>query len=664
MYQTYQNILAIPAEALYSDLSLLSYDNYKWQCRSGKLEKIRTGGNGRTALVAYASLPPIFKDALKKAYGDPYLQDDVSTFINQLKNNKDAYLFFQDYIDETTGKNLVKDRINQYYCEVQILTLYAELIERLRLKKLNGMDLRIGESKQEICDVIQDVKKVTFPNTTKCKFPHNLPSNYRALDNKLKKYLKEGYISLIHKAFGNNNSKKIKGSAADWILATYCLPNKPVIPVVHMEYMKIHRVHGWPALTESAISKWLDKTEQRKVWFLERHGVEEWRAEYGHKLTRNKNDWFPNAYWAIDGTKLDWLHVKDNKQGMGADIKIDCVFDVYSEKIIGYSFSRSETHGDHFKALKMASKDTMRRPFLFTYDGQSGHTTKEMQSLYDRLVARNRGEHYKHAARQHGSPVEQLFSRFQQQVLNTKWFSDKQAVDARKLDSVPNIDFIKSEKHNLHKFEDLEKVFVQCLNQWNEAKHPKFKESRTDVYEGHKELLSEPLTVFDLMDLYWVSTKKAVIYGNSGICPTISNVDYEYEVYDADGNVDLDFRDKYQRCKFFVQYDPDQMDNYVRLHLKLPNGNREYITDAQPKRQTKQIPATMSEKDKAQMWKDRKVRDRELDRIRAKAKALQERTGITPEQLVEDQELLMKFGGKLPKKQRTESESFDFLSRM
>ncbi|KQC30205.1 hypothetical protein [Flagellimonas eckloniae] len=663
MYQTYQNTIAVPAVVLYEDMCLMSYPNYKYYCRSGKINKIRNGGNGRQALIEFSSLPQTFKEAVKNAYGDPYSQDDVKRFTDRLENNIEASRYFDEYIDED-GRGLLPERIAQYYAEAQILDLYDKLIYDIKVKQRTGMRIKIGPAKKEICEVITKLQAFTRPGTSIRPYPHNLPKNYRALDNKLKKYKSEGLQSLIHSAIGNTNSKKIKGAVAEWILGFYMLPNKPVVPVLHTEYMKVRTANGWPILSESAINKWLKEPRQEKLWCYARHGEDYFRNKFGHKMRRDKNKMFPNAYWAIDGSKLDWVHFKDNAQGMGADIKIDLVFDVYSERILGFSFSQTETHGDHFKAIKMAVNNTLRRPFEFSYDGQSGHTTKEMQNLYGKLVANNGGKHYKHAARRHGSPVEGLFSRFQQQVLNTKWFSDKQGVRSKKMDSHVNVDFIKSFKHKLKPWQELERAFNQCVEQWNRSKHPNHPETRMEVYQNHIEVLKEEITVFDAMDMFWVSTKDSRKYTREGIRPIISGKEYHYEVYDADGNIDIDFRDKWTNCKFFVQYDPDQMDNYVRLHVELPNGNRQFIADAQPKRLANPIGATRTKEESVIMRKDMKVKITEEERIKKRVEQIRKRTGLTPEKLVEDQELDMKLGGSLPKERRSEVESLSFLDRM
>ena len=184
------------------------------------------------------------------------------------------------------------------------------------------------------------------------------------------------------------------------------------------------------------------KPENERIWYLPRHGEEEYNKRFGHTLKKNKNVMFPNAHWAIDGTKFDAIHYWDNSAKMAAQMNIDVVIDVHSEKIIGWSFSETENHVDHFKAIKMAVNNAGARPYMFSYDGQSGHKMKKMQNLYKNLLAKG-GRHYQHKVGRKSNPIEQIFDRIQQQVVGKRWFSDKQSIKSHRLSSKPNMDFIK-----------------------------------------------------------------------------------------------------------------------------------------------------------------------------------------------------------------------------
>jgi hypothetical protein len=70
----------------------------------------------------------------------------------------------------------------------------------------------------------------------------------------------------------------------------------------------------------------------------------------------------------------------------------------------------------------------------------------------------------------------------------------------------------------------------------------------------------------------------------------------------------------------------------------------------------------MKEGDKEQWYEDFKIRDEEFARDMAELEALRSRTGITPEKLIEDQELMIKFGGDIPKDTRSDVEADSVFS--
>lgn len=643
IYEQHNKSIGVPANLLYEGLGLISKGNYDKLCQRGKLERLRVGGNGRTALVNYDSLPVEMKDKLKATLGDPYAQDDVQTFISRLENDDEAAAYF-------AKAQLTQEKELQHYTEAQILNLYGKLMKEMTIKKQRNPGFKVTAAKNKLAKIVNELKLLTFPNSDKKKYPHNLPANHRALERKYIEYVNGNYKALIHGGTGNESSKKIKGEVADWLLATACLPNKQNTTVLHRDYMRTAAQKGWPKLTESAIYGWLQKPEQKKVWVLARHGKDEYVRLFGHKISRDRSDWFPHCYLAIDGSKLDWIHYKEGgPYGMGADIKVNVVFDVFSEKIIGWNFTDTEDHKSHFKSWKMAIQECGVKPTLITYDNQSGHKMETMQALYDRLVTPNGGQHYPHRAHEHGSPVEQLFSRFQQQVLNTMWFSDKQAVTVRKADSRPNMEFVKRFAHKLKPAGDLKEDFAYCVDKWNNMPHPHHEATRNYVATYPQTYPLETVSELEMMELFWVQTKKPSTYERDGLRVTISKRDYHYEVYDVDGRVDLDFRDRYTGSKFFVKYDPDQMDNYVRLYLLMPNKQMKFIADAQPVKGVKNIQVLMDEHDKLRMHRMTAVRDEDMKRVEAQLEQLRHRTNITEEGLIEQQELELKFRGRIPK---------------
>ena len=132
---------------------------------------------------------------------------------------------------------------------------------------------------------------------------------------------------------------------------------------------------------------------------------------------------------------------------------------------------------------------------------------------------------------------------------------------------------------------------------------------------------------------------------------------YEYEVLDSEGRIDLEFRRKYVGAKFKIKYDPAHLKDFVALYREDEQGRLSLIANAQPKRDHEVVPVLMEEGDRPAWEADHAVRDMELARDMADLERVRRRTGITPERLIEEQELLIKLGGKLPKADRNKLES-------
>lgn len=622
------------------------YDKYK---RLGRIITLTTGGNGREALVEWQSLRADIKHKVIQCVGyDPVAKTKNKKFTEYILKDADPFMFFKEY-RKSNGDPLLDKQINKWTAQARVFNGITRLIEsRSKTKKAFGESERV---------LWRNIAKAVHELDTK-DYPHGLGKNPVRLEAKYKKYINEGgCVTLLHKGLENDNTLKIKGEMADWLLVMYSQPNKMTIPAILNKYNKVKDENNWPTITRRAYNDFLNKPENRRIWFLGRHGKKEWEKEYGYHTKRDKGNWFPNAWWAIDGSKLDWIHFYDNALKMAAKLKINPVVDVFSERIIGWSYSETENITDHFSAMKMAANNSQVRPYLISYDNQSGHKSPKMQELYTNLVAKSKGTHYPHKAYRSSNPIEQLFGRLQQQVVNQMWFSDKQSITAKNIDSRPNIEFINANKDRLMTKEQLVKAWEVCVHLWNSSKHPTFTElTRNEVYEMEAPM-KEELGFLDMVELFWINETKPKKYYKGGIPLEVAGVKYEYEVLTSDGKIDLEFRRKYVGAKFIVKYDPEHLNKFIQLFQVDEEGNKRFIANAEPKRAHEQIPALMKEGDKERFNEDWKVVEMELQRDMAEIEALRKRTGITPEKLIDEHELMIKMGGKLPKKERLELES-------
>lgn len=655
MYEYHNNTLSIPAKLLYEDWGLISYDNYKILCHRGKLVRTKEGrGPGNEPWVSFHDLPVHQGTDFKKVCIEKLKNPKDVIVRNQLEAyilpDSKAAKFFAEH-RKPNGRPLSDEDQREKATNAMILNGIQMLFNDPKLKR-KAFGTKMTTVWNEVSIAVNGInpKRWTF----------SLPGNPRRLKSKYDDYLENGYEVFLHKGEGQKNAQIIKDEIADFLLAKYCLPNKMSIPEVLADYDKEALKFGWKSLTEQGIYNFLYQPENERIWTLARHGLSAYNKKYKHTITRDRSEWFPNAYWAIDGTKLDWIHYWDESSNkMGAKLKIDVMFDVYSEKIIGWDLSFTESHVEHFKAIKMAVNEAQCRPYYLTYDHQGGHKMDRMQTLYDSLMAIDGGTHHPNKARNHSNPSEQLFQRFQQQVITKFWFSDGQGVTVRRDDNKMNTDFILENKADLKTVKELQKAWLAAVNIWNNKQHPKLEASRNEVYQQEMPM-QEPLTLWDIMDKMWIEeTKRLVTYKASGMKVDIAGTDHEFEVYDKTGAVDLDFRYKNIGKKFKVRYDPDFLDGYVQLYDKDDKGNFVWVANAEPKRKHQNIPALMKEGQKESWLADMQVRKLELERTQRELKALENRTGINRQSLIEDTDLMIKMGGHMTKVEQLITEAVD-----
>lgn len=652
IYEYYNDTIAVQAKWLYEEAKIVTQANYFKLVNRGGLVQLRRACLNTPALIEFDTMRHDIKQKVIKKAGNPKDKITKNALEEIVQIDNEAAQVYAEF-RKANGEPLPFETQKKYVRNASIL---------------NGIEILITDHYSKARALGQGKTRM-WQNISKAvnnfqRFNHTIPGNYRRVKALFEKYQSVGYDSLIHKGFNNDNSSKIVGEIADWWIVHYSMPTKPMTPVIMDKYNSIRLEKGWPALSESGVILWLEKPENKRLWMVSRHGKSEYKKNFGYKVTRDRSKWFSNAYWAIDGTKLDWIHYYDNDLKMAAKLKIDPVFDIHSEKILGWSYSTTENHIDHFKALKSAVANTGSRPFLITYDGQSGHTSSRMQDVYTNLVAKDGGVHYKHQAYRSSSPVEQIFGRLQQQILNQLWFSDKQSIKARSINSQPNMEFINKNKHLLKSKEELLQAWEYAVNEWNNAKHPRLKDmTRNEVY-AQEAPRHESLDITEMVEIFWMEETKGNKYHPNGIRMKLAGETLEFEVRDNDDKIDLEFRRKYVGDTFQIRYDPELINDGVQLWKINEAGKKMFIAIAQPKKKHESIPALMEEGDKEAWYEDFQITEQEYARDLQEIERMQREVGLTPEELIEQQELAIKMNGNVPKDIRSNAEADSFLHRI
>lgn len=640
MFEYYDNTLCVRGNWL-DEVGVVQKNTLKSLHSRGLVKKARSArGLGNYVLYFYDSLPQRFRNIIEHDLQiDPYAESRTIKFSKYLKFDENAAAYFSNYELED-GRYLSEvnmEAVKEYTANVEVLNAIRTLHTKITTAnpKINKGELWERFSRS-IENLSKDIKK---------RYPFDLPTNPRALRAKYEscilnkpnaRYEIPGLEGLIHANYCNNNRNKITDEIGDWLMFFKCLPIKYTYYELQQLYNEARIEKGWPYLSEGAIHNYLTKPENVRIHTLMSQGKEAYTKKYGHTLSKDKERLFPNAHWCIDGTKLDAVHYWDTTSKMAAVCKINVVMDVYSEKILGYSFSQTENHVDHFIALRMAVDEAGAKPYLFTYDAQSAHRSARMQELYSKVIARG-GQHYHHKVGRKSNPIEQVFNRLQQQVIMKRWFSDGQGIKVKQARSKANLDFIEENKGALPTFEELQLHWELMVEEWNNAPRSKKTTKTRNEYFNTASKYIQKLDTLDRISMFWINETKPKRYYAHGMPLTVAGEDYLYEVYDQDGNVDIEHQLKYVQTNLIVSYDPEYLDTYVSLYRLNENNEKVFVAHAQRKRTSVEVAVLQREGEYAQVLKDIEVR-KTVENIDLKAYfGIEERTGMKQTDIIDTQ---------------------------
>ncbi len=225
MIQYHNDILTIQAAALI-DLGVVSEQNYKNLKKRSQLSVIRRGGNGNPALVSYESIPERFQTKIIAMIGDPYKRAKKATLMDQIVMDDKANTFFSTFITKD-HKELPSNVQREYRFNAAVLNAVNVRYNALLAKRKS-----LGGSTRGCWQTV--VKEVNELHAD--VYPCKLPSNERRLKSVLNMYLQDGYQSLVHKGYGNSNSRKVTVKIESLILSLYCQPEKPYQITVAEQY--------------------------------------------------------------------------------------------------------------------------------------------------------------------------------------------------------------------------------------------------------------------------------------------------------------------------------------------------------------------------------------------------------------------------------------------
>jgi len=617
----YNNTLCIEAGWLIEE-GILSEFNYRNLTIRGKIDVVRRACLNTPALVAYDSIPDRFKKMIIALIGDPYKVVVKSKLLATITPDPKALTFFRDEYMLENGEPLPADVQKEYCTNAEILNaIHAIVSERKpNAKKLNGSAKGIWT----------EMAKAVL-NLDKTEFKHTLPTNERRLQDKCKKYLNEGYKSLIHGNWCNNNSEKVNDEAKSWIISRWTSMVNKVANEQQLlaEYNELAESQEWKQIKSvETIHNFLYLPEIKPIWWGHRYG----ELKFKEKFIYQQKTILPtmrDSLWYSDGTKLNYFYQYRGAKGefkMGTTSVYE-VMDVYSEALIGYFVSDTEDYVAQYNAYRMALQTSGCKPYQITYDNQGGHKKLESGDFLTKLSHLSiRTKPYNGKSK----TIESAFNRFQQQFLKKDWFFTGQNIQSKANESKANMEYIMANKHNLPTLDEVKATYLKRRNEWQNAPHFKTGVAKIKMYNESQNSKAVKLELMDMVDLFWVLREKPVTCSAYGISFEEKKEQYDFMVNKPNGLPDVKWLASNIDRKFRIKFDPQDF-SMIYLYEDTPQGLR-FITSADQKVEVHR--GKQEQEDwEAQFFKDI---DKETETLRVETqqivREIQERHNDLPEQ--------------------------------
>ena len=604
--------------------AVMTYTTYEKLASRKRLKKIDSGGGlGRRVQIEYSSLPERFRRRFESKYGDPekLLRRDKPALVI----NAEARRFFAGIEPGTfrlpNGETLPDDKVEEYTLNASVLDVLHAEVEKQRLGRN-----RLKQSTRIIWENI-----LASAERLRADFHHTLPNNEARLKDKVRTYEREGFICLVSKKFCNANKTKITPEGGRLLIAL----RRSRVPVYTLrqifdEYNRRAERKGWKRLESmNSVTSYLDRPDVAPKW---------WAAVYGELSARQKFDrkqqtilpGVRDALWYGDGTKLNLYYKGRDKDGrpVKKTAMVYEVIDAYSEMLLGYSIGETEHAELQRRAFRMAIETAGHKPFEIVTDNQGGQKTTDSLSFMSRIcrISRTTEPH-----RPQAKTIESIFGRFQREVLHGDWRFTGQNITATSRDSRPNLEFVEANADDLYTFEELCAAYAEYRQRWNDLRHPESKMSRREMYLRSQNPEAPALSQYDYMEMFWRVTERPSEFTSSGIAIQVEGQRYSYEVLDAEGHPDMEFRRSNTTRKFFVRYDPDDMTR-VWLCTKPTVGGLRMVVPAVPYAVVHRAIQEQTPEEQAFLRKTLEANKQERVRRQMEGYELEIAHGVAPEQ--------------------------------
>jgi len=223
----YNGILCIEGGWLYGEGNIMSKPNYSSLIRRNIMTRVRKSAPGMPALIAYDTIPHRFRNLITEKVGDPHVKTKHVQFRQNITPDTKAYKFFHETYLLEDGRRLKGEAATEYTLNAMLLNAIRTTVITRKSKRraLGGITKGIWE---QMAETMRDIRD---------EYNHSLPLNARRLKQKYNDYINTGYMALIHRGYGNMNSRKVNDIIESLVLSIYSMRNRHFRKTVHELYL-------------------------------------------------------------------------------------------------------------------------------------------------------------------------------------------------------------------------------------------------------------------------------------------------------------------------------------------------------------------------------------------------------------------------------------------
>lgn len=483
-----------------------------------------------------------------------------ATLLNYVFEDYEARSFYHQYLHPNTGDNLSNEEIEQYTRAASWLNMIQ------RLQKDNALLKSLGFTKESFWSALKTLIKNEGVK---------IPANRSKLSVELSNYKQHSYSWLVCYYKGNSNAKKRNEESEQWLIGEYGKPAPKIsVEMLWLQYGAKAKQKGWKVIeSPDTLYKFLHRPEIIPQWIASREGLGRALNDYAYRLKTHRAS-CANALWYGDGTKIN-LYYRDGN-GRRAKLWVYEVMDDYSEAFIGYSIWEDNSAGKEGTHAQIAFKEAVKtsgcRPFQIVVDNQGGTRMEFLNKVG--LHAWNSQPNNPQS-----KSIESAFGRFQSQFLRQLWFFTGMNNQAKSDRSKANMEFIMANTQNLPSKEEAIAAYIEKRNQWNNAPHHQTGVARIEMYRNSENTQVHPLTEIEHQEIFYEWNELPITYYASGIKMVHRGADYDFEVVDAEGYPNTDFRQRFTLAQFYVRYNPDDL-SHILLYKETSTGNLQFVAKA------------------------------------------------------------------------------------